>query len=148
MKDLILNKKVFHSFEIFDEYDAGVILEGWEVKSILNGNCSLGEGFVSIINNEAFLQNVYVANDAKFDLFEKRKDERRLRKLLLNKHELRKIKKKVDEKGFTSVPLKIFYSDTKKIKLKIGVARGKNNHDKRNDLKQKQLKRDIERELK
>jgi SsrA-binding protein len=147
MRDLIKNKKSSYSYEILDTYDAGIVLEGWEVKSILNGSCSLAEGFISLKDNELYLKQTHISHYKNQDQF-KKSSEVRDRKLLLCKSEIRKIKKKIEEKGLTVVPLKIFYSDTKKIKVKIAVARGKKLHDKRNDLKVKQIKREQEREMK
>jgi SsrA-binding protein len=147
MRDLIKNRKATFNYEILETFDAGLILCGWEVKSILNGDCSLGEGFISFKNNELYLKQTHISLYKNMDKFSEQ-NETRDRKLLLNKSEVRKIKKKIEEKGLTVIPLKIFYSDTKKIKISIGVARGKKLHDKRDSLKKKQTEREMKRELK
>lgn len=147
MKVLVKNRKATFNYEVLDRFTAGIQLQGCEVKSILQGNVSLGEGFISLKNKEVFLKQVHIqrySNATKFDDISETRD----RKLLLNKTEITKISKKVTEKGLTVIPTAIIYSDTKKIKVEIAVCRGKKLHDKREDLKAKQNKRDMQREQK
>jgi len=145
MKEFANNRKAFHEYEILDTYTAGICLNGWEVKSILNSSCSIGEGFVSLKGNETTLKQVHISLYNKKDPFSD-SNETRDRKLLLNKSEIKKITKKVVEKGLTVIPLSIFYSETCKIKVKIAVVKGKKNYDKREDLKKKQHIRETIRE--
>jgi len=145
MKDLIRNKKAFHNYEILETFTAGIVLFGWEVKSILRGNCSIAEGFVDFRNREVFLKQTHVSRYKNMDQFSE-DDETRDKKLLLNKSEIKRIRKKIEEKGFTAIPISIFYSDSKKIKVKLGIGKGKKTYDKRQDLKMKQHQRDMERE--
>jgi len=148
VKVLIKNKKAFHNYEVIDKYIAGISLLGPEVKSIIKGMCSLAEGFVSVREKEAFLRQVHISKWTGTHGFESDINETRERKLLLTKAELRKLHKQVQEKGLTVIPLALIYSDTKKIKLEIGVCRGKKNYDKREDLKKKQMKLEADRKVK
>ena len=145
MKDLIKNRKASHEYEILESFVAGMILYGWEVKSILAGNCSIAEGFIDFADGVICLKQAHIAKYKNIDQFTD-SNEVRDRKLLLNKSEIRKIKKKIAEKGLTAIPLNVFYSDTKKIKLTIAIGRGKKLHDKREDLRKKQHQREISRE--
>jgi len=144
MRMLIRNRKAFHNYEIIDKYEAGICLVGPEVKSILNGSCSIAESFVNIVGKEAFIQQMHVTKYEYADGFSSDLSEVRKRKLLLHKHEIKKMHKQIKEKGLTVVPLNIFYSKSHKIKLELAVCRGKKLHDKRHDLKEKDMKRDIE----
>jgi len=145
MKVLIKNRKATFNYEIIDKYVAGVVLNGPETKSIMMGNCSLQEGFVSIKSNEAYLMQVHVDRYKNINGFEGKINETRERKLLLNKAEIKKIEKSVQLKGLTIIPLAVLYSDTKKIKIEIAVCRGKKLYDKRNALKEKQIDMDKKR---
>ena len=147
MRMLVKNRKATHEYEIIDKFVAGIVLKGFETKSILQGNCSLAEGYVSIKNNEAFLKQVHVDKYRQANSFDDI-DEKRDRKLLLNKSEIRKIAKSTQEKGLTVIPLDLHYSDTKKIKLTIAIAKGKKTYDKRHALKQKQIDIELKRKMK
>jgi len=141
MEILVKNRKASHDYEILEKYVAGIVLQGPEVKSILKGSCSISEGYVTINNGEVFLKNCNIARYDKIDGFRKDLNERMDRKLLLTKSEIRKIDKELTRKGLTIIPLNIIYSDTKKIKIEIAVARGKKEYDKREALKEKDLRR-------
>jgi SsrA-binding protein len=145
---LVKNRKATHNYEILEKYIAGIQLLGSEVKSILNGNVSLAEGFVTLKEGEVFLTQVHIDRYGNIDTFNVNINETRDRKLLLNRTEINKIQKKITEKGLTVIPIAIIYSDTRKIKVEIAVCRGKKLYDKRQDLKAKQTDRDAKRENK
>ena len=148
MRLLVKNKKATFNYEVIEKYTAGIVLNGPEVKSILEGRASITEGYVSLKNNEIYLKQVHIDRYNKIDTFSVNINETRDRKLLLNRTEIRKIQKKITERGLTVVPTAIIYSDSKKIKVEIAVCRGKKNYDKRHDLKEKQVDRDMQREQK
>lgn len=142
MKIIANNKKAFHDFFISDLYECGIELKGSEVKSIRGGGVSLNESFVYIKNGEVFINNMYIKpyeNTASFI-----PDSKRVRKLLMHKIEIQKIEKKVKEKGFSCVPTKVYFKNGN-VKLEIGLAKGKKLYDKRDALKEKQAKLEIER---
>lgn len=148
MKVLINNRKSSREYEFLDKFIAGVVLTGSETKSIINGNCSLDQGYVVIKDGEVYLKQVHIKKYEMMHKFDEKISETRDRKLLLTKSEIRKLSKSVQEKGLTIIPIKIIYSDTKRIKIEIAISRGKKNYDKRQDLKQKQIEMDIKRKFK
>lgn len=139
------NKKAFFDYFIEERYEAGIELVGSEVKSIKAGQTSIKEAFVRIINGEMFIMGMSVTPWKFGSVYNP--EERRVRKLLLNKGEIRKIHEKVTQKGYTIMPLNIHLSKGY-VKVEIGVAKGKKNYDKRESLANKDQKRDIERALK
>ena len=141
----IKNRKAYHNYFIEDTLECGISLRGNEVKSIINGKADIGEAWVAIQNNNLVIRNMFVSRWETANVFDV--EERRERQLLAHKKEILKLKDQISQKGMTLVPLKIYFSGSK-CKLLIGVARGKHNYDKRNDLKTKQIKRDIDRALK
>lgn len=143
MKVISNNKKAFYNFFVSDLVEAGIVLEGCEVKSVRAGGASLTDSFVVVKNGEMFLKNAYIKPYEKTSSF--KPDERRTRKLLLNKSEIQKFERMVKEKGFSIVPTKIYFNDANKVKVEIGLAKGKKLYDKRQTLKEKSVKRDIER---
>src|SRR3989344_7064012 len=145
MTTLASNKKAFHSYTIEDQVEAGIVLSGHEVKSIRSGQVSLAGSFVSIRNGEAFLKNAYIGK-YKHGTNLEGYDENRERKLLLHKSEILKLTQRSKEKGSALIPLEI-YSKKKRLKLKIGLGRGKKQFDKRESIKKKELKRKIERTI-
>lgn len=137
------NKKVFHNYRIDETLEAGIALLGHEVKSVKEGNASLMGAYVTIRNNEAFLRNAYIGKykyAASLDDYQESRD----RKLLLHKKEILRLLSKTKEQGATLVPLDL-HAKNKRIKLKIGLGLGKKQHDKREAIKKKELKRKIER---
>jgi SsrA-binding protein len=139
------NRKALHDYSIEDQLEAGLVLAGHEVKSIRNGQASLDGAFVTIRNGEAWLRNAYVGkykHASKLDGY----DESRERKLLLNKKEIIRLQDKTKEKGLTLVPLQI-YTSNRRLKLKIGLGRGKKQFDKRETIKKKELKRKLDRTI-
>ena len=142
----IQNRSAYHDYYIEDKYDAGIVLAGTEVKSIREGKVSFVDSFCLFDKGELWLRNLHIA-------------EYRLgttnnhmavhdRKLLLTKRELRKLEAKTKEKGYSIVPLKIFFNDKSLAKVEIGLGKGKKYHDKRESLKQKDAEREMKRYLK
>lgn len=141
----IENRKARHDFHIDDTYEAGIVLKGTEVKSIRAGKASLNEAFAYLQNGEVWLKNMYV-KPYKFGSYANH-DERRDRKLLLKKSEIREIDKYINQKGFTLVPLKLYFKGGY-AKILIGLARGKKEYDKREDIKEKDIRRELDRKIK
>lgn len=139
------NKKAYHDYFIDETYEAGVALHGTEVKSLRMGKCSIKESFVRIENGEVFVYGMHVSPYEKGNIFNK--DPLRVKKLLLHKYEINKLAGKVAEKGYTLVPLQVYFKDGK-AKVEIGLARGKKLYDKRQDIAKKDMRRETEREFK
>jgi SsrA-binding protein len=142
----IKNKRARFEYFIDEEFTAGIVLAGTEIKSIRNGKASIIESYCVIAEGELFIRNMYIApyENASFYTHKTRGD----RKLLLNKKELNRIEKFLKVKGNTIVPLKLFLSDKGWLKIQIACARGKKLHDKREDLKEKDDKREMDRAMK
>ena len=139
---IVNNKKAYFNYDIEDKYLCGLRIKGTEIKSIREGDCSIMESFCFIKDNEVFIKNMYIKK-YKFGS-NNNHDETRDRKLLLTKKEIKKINKQISEKGYSLVPLKLLIIDGW-AKLEIGIGKGKKLHDKRNSMKDKDIKRDIER---
>jgi SsrA-binding protein len=142
----IKNKKAFFNYEILEKFTAGIQLHGTEVKSIRNGKLSFTDAYCLFINDELWLRGIHISEYA-FGSYNNHVPKRD-RKLLLNKKELLKIRKRTVEKSLTIVPLGVFFSDTGFVKVNIGIARGKKQYDKRESLKQQDSKRDMDRMMK
>jgi len=137
------NKKAYHDYFIKDTYEAGIELFGTEVKSLRMGKCSLKESFIRIDNkNEVMVYGMHISPYEKGNIFNK--DPLRPRKLLLHKYEINKLKAEIEPKGFTIVPLKVYFKGGL-AKVEIGLAQGKKLYDKRETLAKKDQQRDIER---
>ena len=143
MKVISNNKKAFYDYFVSDLVEAGIVLEGCEVKSVRTGGASLTDSFVVIKNGEMFLKNAYIKPYENTTSY--KPDERKTRKLLLNKSEIQKFERMTKEKGFTIVATKIYFNKSNRVKVEIGLAKGKKLYDKRQTLKEKSIKRDIER---
>jgi SsrA-binding protein len=139
------NRKAYYEFSILEEFDAGIVLLGNEVKSIRKGDVTIGDSFAYMKNGEIWIKNVKVAPYKQAHKLDKH-DENREKKLLLNKKELTKIDRMLGDKGTTIVPLSIFVSNNR-IKVKIGVCKGKKLWNKKEDIKSRDLDRDAKREL-
>ncbi|MCR5632066.1 MAG: SsrA-binding protein SmpB [Eubacterium sp.] len=139
------NKKAYHDYFIDETYEAGIELVGTEVKSLRQGNCSIKEAFVSINKGEVFIYKMHINPYEKGNIFNK--DPLRKRKLLLHRSEINKLIGRTKEKGYTIVPLKVYFSDSR-VKLEIGLARGKKLYDKRETLAKNDQKREAERDFK
>ena len=146
MKLIADNKKAFFDYFIEDKYEAGIVLCGCEVKSIRAGKVNLKDSYVVVKNNEVFLIGAHIAEYEKADGLNKI-DTRRTRKLLLSRGEITKLERKVKIKGFTLVPTKMYFSKNL-VKVEIGVARGKELHNKKQSLKEQDIKREMDKELK
>lgn len=145
MKIITNNKKAFHNFFVSDLLEAGIELKGGEIKSVVQGKISLSDSYVEIKKGEAILKNCYIAPID--DISKSDSSTKRSRRLLLHKAEILKLERKVMEKGFSIVPTKIYFNSGK-VKVEIGLAKGKKLYDKRQVLKDKAVKRDIERVIK
>jgi len=139
----IRNKKAYHDYEILEKYVAGIQLQGTEIKSIRNGKVSLGESYCLFQNGELYVRGMQISDYA-WGSFNKHIPGRD-RKLLLTRHELRKLKRKTRESGLTIASLKVFISDSGYAKLEIGLARGRREYDKRETIKRKDAQRQLDR---
>lgn len=139
------NKKAFHDFFIDETYEAGIALHGTEVKSMRMGKCSIKEAFIRIENGEVFVYGMHVSPYEKGNIFNK--DPLRVKKLLMHKYEINKLLGKIKEKGYTLVPLQVYFKEGK-VKVEIGLARGKKLYDKREDIAKKDQRREAEKEFK
>jgi len=139
------NKRAYHDYHIEETMEAGIVLKGSEVKSLRAGRANLKDGYAQLAGGEVFLHNVHISQytHTTYD----KVDPMRVRKLLLNKREIRKLIGKLHEKGLALIPLKIYFIDNGKAKVELGLARGKKLYDKRASLKEKQSKREIDRDL-
>lgn len=144
-KQLAQNKKAYHDYTILETYEAGIVLKGTEIKSVRQGKLNLKDGFVKIQNGEAYLWNVHISPYDQGNLFNH--DPLRSRKLLLHKKQLQKLIGELKVQGITLIPLKVYLKDGF-AKVLIGLAKGKKQYDKREDLKRKEQKREIDRSLK
>ncbi len=142
----IKNKRAEHDYFIIDQYTAGIVLTGTEIKSIRAGKAGLVDTFCFISNNEIWVKNMYIA-EYSFGSFN-RHEIRRDRKLLLNKKEIRNLAEETKSPGQTIVPLRLFIDDNGRAKLVIGLCRGKKEYDKRETLKKKEGRREMDRVLK
>lgn len=141
----ILNRKARHDYFVEDTYEAGIVLTGTEIKSIRNGNCNIKDCYGIIKNNEVYLLNMYIGQYKEGNIFNH--EETRSRKLLLHKKEIKKIAQAITLKGYTIVPLKLYLKNNK-LKVELGICHGKKDYDKRESIKEKDIKRDIEKRLK
>ena len=138
------NKKAYHDFFIDETYECGIALHGTEVKSMRMGKCSIKEAFVRIEDGEVFVYGMHVSPYEKGNIFNK--DPLRVKKLLLHKYEINKLLGKNKEKGYTLVPLQVYFKDGK-VKVEIGLARGKKLYDKRDTIAKRDQQREAEREF-
>mgnify|MGYP000772492860 CR=1 FL=1 len=139
------NKKAYHDYFIDDKWEAGIELFGTEVKSIRMGKCSIKEAFVKIDKGEVYVYGMHISPYEKGNIFNK--DPLRERKLLMHRYEINKLKGKIQEKGYTLVPLQVYFKGSL-VKVEIGLARGKKLYDKRADIAKKDTRREAEREFK
>ena len=139
------NKKAYHDYFIEEKYEAGIELFGTEVKSVRQGKCSIKESWIDIDNGEAFIKGMNISPYEKGNIFNK--DPLRVKKLLLHKAEIRKLDQQKSVQGYTLVPLEI-YLKSGRVKVEIGLARGKKLYDKRADMAKKDQQREAEKEFK
>lgn len=145
MKLVANNKKAYHDYFIEEKYEAGLVLHGTEVKSLRMGKCSIKEAFIRIENGEVYIYGMHISPYEKGNIFNK--DPLRIRKLLLHKQQIRKLIGNSSEKGYTIVPLQVYFKDGR-AKIEIGLAKGKKLYDKRQDIAKKDQKREAEKEFK
>ena len=141
----ILNRKVKFDYFIEEEYEAGIVLTGTEIKSVRNGNCNIQDCYGIVKNHEIFLLNMYIGEYKEGNIFNH--NETRSRKLLLHKKEIKKIEQAIQLNGFTLVPIKGYFKDNK-FKILLGVCKGKKNYDKRNVIKERDINREVRKKLK
>jgi len=139
------NKKAYHDYFIEDTYEAGIALAGTEVKSLRMGKCSIKESFIRVEDEEVFVYQMHISPYEKGNIFNK--DPLRVRKLLLHKNEIRKLIGQQKMKGYTLIPLRVYFKDSL-VKVEVGLARGKKLYDKRDDIAKKDVKREAERDFK
>ena len=145
-KIIALNRPINHEYFILERFEAGIVLDGGEIKSVRKGNCNLKDSFCFVSGGEIFVKNMHIAVYDKSGAFNI-KDAKRDRKLLLHKKEIVKISSKIVEKGLTLVPIKLYYKQAL-IKIEVGLAQGKHTYDKKRDLMERDLNREKERLLK
>ncbi len=147
MKDVkIINRKARHNYNIIETYVTGIVLQGSEVKSIRNGKCNISDAYCYISNNEVLMKN---SNISKYDSDKfSNHEELRERKLLLKKKEIRKLKEETQNPGITLIPLEIFSNERNMLKVKLGLCKGKKDYDKRESIKERDNKRELERIVK
>ncbi|MEY8426970.1 SsrA-binding protein SmpB [Lachnospiraceae bacterium 46-15] len=139
------NKKAYHDYFIEGTYETGIALHGTEVKSLRMGKCSIKESFIRIENGEVFVYGMHISPYEKGNIFNK--DPLRVKKLLMHRYEINKITGKMAEKGYTLVPLKVYFKGSL-VKVEIGIAKGKKLHDKRQDIAKRDQRREAEKEFK
>ena len=140
----IVNRKAKYDYEIHDTYEVGIVLTGNEIKSVRKGSVNLKDSYVIIKNSEAYILNMHITN---YDKAVFKEEETRTRKLLLHKDEIIKINDKISIKGFTLVPLRLYFKNGK-AKLEIGIAKGKHTYDKKESTKERDIKRETDKALK
>lgn len=143
-KVLAQNRKAHFNYSIDDSIECGIVLEGTEVKSVKQGTISFGDSFALIENDEVWVQNFHINEYSYSSVFNHNPD--RKKKLLLHKEEIKRLKRKVEEKGYTLIPLEFYLKDGR-VKVLLGVCKGKKQYDKRADIKERDVNRDIAREF-
>lgn len=139
----IKNKSASHEYELLDKYVAGLALKGTEIKSIREGRVNLKDGYCAFHKNELYVFNIHISPYEQGSFYNH--SSTRQRKLLLNKAELNKLERKISEKGLTLIPIRLFISSRGFAKLEIALAKGKKLHDKRESIKERDVKRDLQR---
>lgn len=144
-KNITQNKKAKHEYFVVQTFEAGIQLQGTEVKALRQNKANLTDGYVKIINDEAWLLSAHIGHYDQGNI--NNHEPRRSRKLLLHKREIRKLNTKLNEKGLTLIPLRLYFLKGK-VKVEIGLCKGKKVFDKREDIKKKDMKRDLDRNVK
>lgn len=139
------NKKAYHDYFIEEKYEAGIALHGTEVKSLRMGKCSIKEAFIRIECGEMFIYGMHISPYEKGNIFNK--DPLRTRKLLMHRKEILKLQGNIAEKGYTLVPLQVYFKNSL-VKVEVGLARGKKLYDKRQELAKKDMRREAQRDFK
>ncbi len=141
----ILNKKAYHDYFIENIYEAGIVLMGTEIKSIRKGNCNIKDCYGIIKNHEVYLLNMYIGQYKEGNIFNH--DETRNRKLLLHKKEIKKLEQEIELKGNTLIPIRLYLKNNR-VKVSLAVCKGKKNYDKRESIKERDIRRDVLKNLK
>ena len=141
----IINKRAKFDYFVEEEYEAGIVLTGTEIKSVRNGHCNIKDCYGIVRNGEVFLLNMYIGEYKEGNIFNH--NETRNRKLLLHKNEIKKIANAIELNGLTLIPLKLFFKDNK-LKVLLGVCKGKKTFDKRETMKERDIKREVQSNLK
>ena len=141
----IINRRAKFDYFVEEEYEAGIVLTGTEIKSVRNGHCNIKDSYGIVRNHEVFLLNMYIGQYKEGNIFNH--DETRSRKLLLHKKEIKKIEQAIDLQGLTLVPLKLYFKNNI-LKVLLGVCRGKKTFDKRETMKERDIKREVQKNLK
>ena len=141
----ILNRKARYDYEIEETYEAGIVLTGTEIKSIREGKANIKDSYGIIKNGEIYLLNTHISQYKEGNIFNHEED--RTRKLLLHKREILKLRDKLEKDGYTIVPLKIYFVKNK-AKVQLGLAKGKKNYNKKETIKERDIKREMEKSLK
>ncbi len=146
MKNITVNKKALHEYEIIEKFEAGMVLRGSEVKSIREGKVNLKDAYVLIREREAFLINSHISaySNASYNNHEPERE----RKLLMNRKEIKKVHKKVKERGFSLIALRMYFNNKGFVKVEIALAKGKRLWEKKQKIKDRDIKKDVDRELK
>ncbi|MBD8914801.1 MAG: SsrA-binding protein SmpB [Lachnospiraceae bacterium] len=139
------NKKAYHEYFLEEKYEAGIALHGTEVKSLRMGKCSIKEAFIKIENDEVIIYQMHISPYEKGNIFNR--DPLRPKKLLMHKAEINKLKAKIAEKGYTLVPVEVYFKGSL-VKVQIALAKGKKLYDKRADIAKKDMRREAERDFK
>ncbi|MDR3195602.1 MAG: SsrA-binding protein SmpB [Endomicrobium sp.] len=137
------NRKAYYNYEILEKLETGIVLSGYEVKSVRRSNISLVDGIVKFSNGEAFIENVFIAPYEQISSHIADYDSTRKRKLLMHKSEINRMYAKIKEKGLTVVPLEVYIGGNGKVKLFIGLAKGKKSYDKKEAIKKKDIAREM-----
>jgi len=145
MKTIAQNRKAFHDYEILDRLEAGISLVGSEVKSIRAGHINLKDSFVEVHDSEAFLLRCHISPYEQAGVFNHEPE--RKRKLLLHEREIHRLDQKVKERGFSIVPLQVYFSDKGKIKVEIALVRGKREYEKKQKIKERDIRREMDRDV-
>lgn len=144
IKSIAKNKKAYFNYSVEESIECGIVLQGTEIKSLRDGRISFPDSFAEIIRHEVWLKNLHITENVYSSVFNH--DPERPKKLLLHKDEIKRLIRKTEEKGYTLIPLE-FYLKKDIIKVKLGICKGKKLFDKRADIKERDIKRDIQREL-
>lgn len=141
----IVNRKARHDYFIKEEYECGIVLTGTEIKSIREGSCNIGDSYGHIRKGELFLLNMFIGEYKEGNIFNHQ--ETRTRKLLMHKNEILKLDNKVKLEGFTLIPLKVYFKNNK-AKVTLGLCKGKKDYDKRETIKERDIKRELDKKMK
>ena len=144
-KNIVMNRKAHHEYDIVDRIEAGIVLAGSEVKSMRDGRANLTDAYAHVVKGEVWLTGMHVSPYK--EATDQNHEPLRERKLLLHRNEIKKLARRAEEKGFTLIPLRLYFKNGK-VKVELGVARGKRQYDKKQAIAQRDAKRDMEREQK